>query len=172
MKSRANSSHFKGLLFIIALLLVSSVTSSGQTTAARPDRGTMPNSSYSVSDIENISLQNGNVNLSIPLTSLPSIAGGELSWTISAIYNSKLWNITRTQADGEDANNQWNPYVIDTPQLSDLGGWRISGQYIISIRPADADFAYEIPPPGAISYSDYQLQLVQGRAEHAGRHRT
>lgn len=33
-------------------------------SAARPDRGVRPNGTYSVSDIENISLTNGNLNLS------------------------------------------------------------------------------------------------------------
>ncbi|HKR02638.1 MAG TPA: hypothetical protein VJT09_18310, partial [Pyrinomonadaceae bacterium] len=115
----------------------------------------MPNGAYAVSDIENVSLQNGNVNLSIPLASLPPIAGGKLSWTISAHYNSKLWNVTRTEADAPD--NEYHPYVIDTPQLSDLGGWSISGQYVLSIRPAEADYDYLIPPSGSLPYSDYQL---------------
>jgi len=134
-----------------------------QTTAARPDRGVMPNGSYSVSDIENISLQNGNVNLAIPLASLPPIAGGKLGWTLKAHYNSKLWDLTRTQANGEDELNEWHPYVIDTPQLSERGGWRISGQYIIDIRPASADFDYLIPGPWVYPYNeDYLLKTTTG----------
>jgi RHS repeat-associated protein len=145
------------LATVLSLLLSSGAAAQSEKIAARPDRGTIPNGSYSVSDIENINLQNGNVNLSIPLASLPPIAGGKLSWTISAIYNSKLWNITRTEADADDT--QYRPYVIDTPQLSELGGWRISGQYQITIRYAQEDFDYLIPPPDAIPYSDYQLLL-------------
>jgi len=37
--------------------------------AARPDRGVMPNGSYAVSNIENINVLNGNVNIRIPLAS-------------------------------------------------------------------------------------------------------
>lgn len=55
-----------------AFLLACVGTVWGQTTSARPDRGMVSGASYSVSDIENISLTNGNVNLSIPLAALPS----------------------------------------------------------------------------------------------------
>lgn len=61
------------------LILLAANTALGQT-AARPDRGVMKGASYSVSDIENIGLTNGNVNLSIPLASLPLIAGGKLGF--------------------------------------------------------------------------------------------
>ncbi len=79
------------LLWICGLLIGLSTLAVAQQAdpAARPDRGTRPVGSYSVSDIENINLVNGNVNLSIPLASLPPIAGGKLSWTVNARYNSK-----------------------------------------------------------------------------------
>ena len=66
-------------LYLLCLIVTCGSTAVSQQ-AARPERGTMPNRTYSLSDIENISLQNGNVNLSIPLASLPPIAGGKLSW--------------------------------------------------------------------------------------------
>jgi len=158
MKSRANAPLFTGLLFATALLLVSSVTSLGQTTAARPDRGKQQNGAYAVSDIENISLQSGNVNLSIPLASLPPIAGGKLSWTINAIYNSKLWNITRTETDAPD--QQYRPYVVDTPQVGDYSGWQITGQYIMSLRDAHEDFDYMTEvPPDSMPYTEYYLRV-------------
>src|SRR5690349_15377689 len=83
-----------GLLVATAILFPPAVSAQ---TAARPDRGLVPGASYSVSDTEAISLTNGNLNLSIPLASLPPIAGGKLNFSLSAIYNSKLWNITRVQ---------------------------------------------------------------------------
>jgi RHS repeat-associated protein len=158
MRSLTNRLLPYRLLFATLLLLLSVAIAVGQDAAARPDRGVMPGGSYSVSDIENISLQNGNLNLEIPLAALPPIAGGKLSWVIKARYNSKLWNITRAQADAPD--NEYHPYVIDTPQLSDLGGWRVTGQYIISIRRAEDDFAYltEIPPD-SLPYNEYQLLI-------------
>src|SRR5437764_3427044 len=84
-------------LSVALLAFIGSVNALGQTPAARPDRGIMPGASYSVSDTENISLSNGNLNMSVPLASLPSIAGGDLKFSLSAIYNSKLWNVTRVE---------------------------------------------------------------------------
>src|SRR5829696_4028779 len=108
-------------LLVLGLTILCASTSVGQQ-AARPERGTIPNRTYSLADIENISLENGNVNLSIPLASLPPIAGGKLSWTLNANYNSKLWNVLRTQGDYPN-DLAWNPYVISSPSVD--GGWEI-----------------------------------------------
>ena len=121
------------LLFSAVISLSLPSVLMAQTTAARPDRGIMPGASYSVSDIENISLTNGNVQLTIPLASLPPIAGGKLKFTLNAVYNSKLWNITRHEARLGFLEGCPN-WVIDTPQLSDLGGWRIPVGYQIVFR--------------------------------------
>lgn len=132
----------------LAIFSLHAAIALGQTTAARPDRGTLPNSSYAVSDIESVSLQNGNVNLNIPLASLPPIAGGKLSWSLNAQYNSKIWDVVRTQQIGESFDLSEEYYVVDTVQQSDRGGWRVSGQYTIDIRDAHWDFDYQIPPVG------------------------
>ncbi|HEY3579656.1 MAG TPA: hypothetical protein VGK82_03900, partial [Pyrinomonadaceae bacterium] len=129
----------------------------GQTTAARPDRGTRPNGSYSISDIENISLQNGNVNLTIPLASLPPLAGGKLSWSLNAQYNSKVWDVSRTQQIGQSFDGTPQYYVVDNVQQSDRGGWRITGQYSLEIRDAHQDFDYQMPPVG--QEPDYSLMV-------------
>jgi hypothetical protein len=136
------------LFVILAILVFTSTVSFGQTTAARPDRGTRPNGSYSVSEFENISLQNGNVNLTLPLAALPAIAGGKLSWSLSAQYSSKVWDVVRTQATGEAFDLSEHSYVIDSVQQSDRGGWRITGQYSLEIRDAHDDFDYQIPMVG------------------------
>lgn len=142
-------------LLAFAFIVCCSRAAFGQA-AARPDRGTMPNRTYSVSDIENISLQNGNVNLSIPDAALPPIAGGKLSWVVKARYNSKLWNVTRTQQD--DPNDlEWNPYVVDTPQLSDLGGW-FGGGYQIYFRNSEEDFdRLWYPGNSGLSYQELEV---------------
>ena len=150
----------------LAILVLSSVNVVAQTTAARPDRGRMPNGSYAISDIENISLQNGNVNLNIPLASLPPIAGGKLSWGLNAQYNSKIWDVVRTQAIGQAFDLSQHYYVIDSVQQSDRGGWRISGQYQIEIRDAHDDFNDQPPPVGdpdytlMVNYNWYKVMLV------------
>src|SRR5205085_2787353 len=118
-----NRDHILAALFLIALLSIASYAQTTQT-GARPDRGINSGGSYSVSDIESVSLNSGNLSLSIPLASLPPIAGGKLSFSLSAIYNSKLWNVARGEAryNGYYTNP---PYIVDTPQGSDQGGWRI-----------------------------------------------
>jgi RHS repeat-associated protein len=143
-------------IIVLVLLGTATITVLGQETAARPDRGVMPNGSYAVSEIENISLNNGNVNLRIPLASLPPIAGGKLSWTINAHYNSKIWDVTRVEMLGERYDLSLVPYVVDTLQLSDRGGWRISGQYEIEIRDARMDIDYQTWP---VDDQDYNLLL-------------
>ena len=146
-------------LFVVSsfILLMSFSKGVVAQTAARPDRGFMPNGSYSVSDIEQISLQNGNLGLTIPLASLPPIAGGNLSWTINAHYNSKIWNINRQEYIGERSDGSNVYYVVDTPELSDQANWRISGQYEIDIREASFDFAYQLPP--VADEPDYSLMV-------------
>lgn len=142
-------SFFRQSLVALALLLTASSTLFGQQTAARPDRGVNPGGSYSVSDIENINLQSGNVQLSIPLAALPATAGGKLSFGLSLNYNSKLWNVTRKEQDASSSSANGpvhRTYVVDTPQLSDVGGWSIGGTYAILIRDAHEDFDYVTPP--------------------------
>jgi hypothetical protein len=158
-----NLSLCKNVITAVALVILLAGPVNSQTTAARPDRGFMPGASYSVSDVENISLTNGNVNLTIPLASLPPIAGGKLNFTLNAIYNSKLWNITRHENLGGTFNGCPN-WVVDTPQVSDVGGWVIGGGYRINFREVRDDFDYAIPdtPPGGPygscenDYAEYQ----------------
>src|SRR5438309_11629770 len=97
--------HLKALisfLILIAALTGTGSTTTAQQTAARPDRGVGPAGSFAISDIENINLTNGNLNLSIPLASLPPIAGGKLTLGWRAVYNSKLWNAVRHQVVSYD----------------------------------------------------------------------
>jgi hypothetical protein len=139
------------------LIMLVSFSVMAQTGAARPDRGTRPNGSYSVSDFENINFQNGNVNLTIPLASLPPIAGGKLEWSLNAHYSSKIWDVQRTQHIGRAFDLSQHYYVADTIQASDRGGWRITGQYQLDIRNARQDFDYQLPP--VADEPDYSLLL-------------
>src|SRR5678815_2342670 len=122
-------SFSKNLIPALVLLIQLGATANSQTTAQRPDRGFMPGASYSVSDVENISLTNGNVNLTIPLASLPPIAGGKLKLTLNAVYNSKLWNVTRQE--NREGQFYGCPCLLYTSDAADerssvdLGGRRI-----------------------------------------------
>lgn len=114
----------------------------GQDAAARPDRGIRPVGSYSATDIESISLSNGNLNLSIPLASLPAIAGGKLGLTLRASYNSKLWDLARWE---RRPNPFAAPLVQDVPALGATGGWRIEGGYGLAFHDSREDFSW-LPP--------------------------
>ncbi|MEK6411088.1 MAG: hypothetical protein AABN34_29555, partial [Acidobacteriota bacterium] len=105
--------------------------------AAKPDRGVTQSGSYALSDIENVNLTNGNVNISMPLASLPPIAGGKLSWSIRAAYNSKLWDMKSFKMQPDENHAQpWEYYVN---QRSDSGGWLVAERYWVEQLFADYD---------------------------------
>lgn len=125
-------------VLVAALAALLGAQAAAQSTSARPDRGITPGASYSVSDLDSVNLSNGNLSLSIQLASLPPMAGGKLSLGISAVYNSKLWDVTR--------NGEPGTFVIDTPQVSDIGGWRVGKVgYGLRFRNAREDFSYATP---------------------------
>jgi|GEM_PF-946750 len=102
-------------------------------SASIPDRGVVPTAPYDSSGIENVNLQNGNLNLAIPLASLPPIAGSQLSFTLKAYYNSKLYDTyTEERRIIPPENNEGleaTRFHVEIPKLSEVGGWRIGGQY-------------------------------------------
>ena len=144
-----------GSLPQVFLLLLLPVAICSAQEAARPDRGVMPNGSYSVSDIENINLLNGNVNIRIPLAALPPIAGGKLSWTLTAQYNSKIWDITRDQNNDDPLS--WQPYIVDSPGVG--GGWSIGHAYVFMFRDANDDLDREWYP-GNSGLPQWELDLI------------
>jgi hypothetical protein len=134
MTPAGTSRELKMVATLVLVLAVCCVTFAQE--AARPDRGDRLSRNYLVSDIENINLQNGNLQLTIPLAALPPIAGGKLSWTVNAQYNSKIWDVLRYQEDAGDL--QWAPYVVDLPAAN--GGWSVGGIYGIQFRNSNDDF--------------------------------
>jgi RHS repeat-associated protein len=115
----------------------------------------MPNGSYSISDIENINVLNGNINIHIPLASLPPIAGGKLSWTLTAQYNTKVWDVTRYQQN--DSETTWQPYSVNNPGVG--GGWSIGNAYAIFFRNANDDFE-RLWYPGNSQVPQWDLDLI------------
>jgi RHS repeat-associated protein len=166
MNSRNTLTNRVTAFAALLLILLLNGTALSQQQAARPDRGIVPGASYSISDTENISLSNGNLNLSIPLASLPPIAGGKLKFTLSAVYNSKLWNVTRFQHQLGPLDGCGN-WTVNTPQLGDAGGWRIAAAYALMFREASDDFEYyrpqPYPPADPCGYSLQDQQLLQNR---------
>ena len=156
--------RMRSLLFAASALLLcasfSVLAQTGGSLTARPDRGASPGASYSVSDVDSVSLTGGGLSLSIPLASLPPIAGGQLGATITATYNSKLWDVGRREVrvDGTIGRRL---YVVDEPRLSKRGGWRIGGPgYGIELRDAHEDFDYDLPQQQSEANGDADWQLI------------
>ena len=151
-----------GLAFVVALWLSVAINALAQS-AARPDKGVRPTGSYAISDIENISMTNGNLNLSLPLASLPPIAGGKLSWTIGANYNSKMWEMYLV----EEEDNSTVPatrYMTNHLQLSGIQPWVIGGGYRLNVSESRQDVDWREPLCDAIDprqYCDPDFQLMQ-----------
>ncbi len=156
---KLNGGLFRRAAFLRVILipaLIASVTAMalGQS-AARPDKGVRPAGSYAVSDIENVNMTNGSVNLSIPLASLPPIAGGKLSWAISANYNSKMWETYQIE---EEDNSELPPirWMTSHVQPSAVKPWFIGGSYRIEVVESRTDVAWRDPLFGDPDYAVMQ----------------
>lgn len=139
---------FRTVIVIIAAVITLSPEVFGQTPlTARPDKGFGATGGYQTTEIDSISLQNGGVNLQIPLASLPPVAGGKLGYTLTANYNNKLWHVYR----GEARHVQFEPgcpssYSTEYVGLADgAAGWRIGGRYEVFFRDANEDYDYIEP---------------------------
>jgi RHS repeat-associated protein len=115
---------------IFTLLAVVSVLAQPNQPAANPKLGVANGSSYSVSDIESVSLTNGNLMLNIPLAGLPK-GRGEISQSLNLRYNSKL--LETWVNDLMDTTNQVTPQRHLIP--SDKAGWHYvnSSSYLLDI---------------------------------------
>lgn len=109
-------------------------------SVSRPDRGSGAIVPYDSSGIENINLHNGNLALSIPLASLPPMAGGKLGFTIYAQYNSKLWDTYVQQRVRRQPGDYPAYYDVSKPSESGYGGWGIGGSYGLDYEDAELDY--------------------------------
>jgi hypothetical protein len=146
----SHGSWFRSSLFMLSILFIAAPNGAGQ--AARPERGIMPTGSYAISDIENINLTNGNLNLTIPLASLPPIAGGKLGFTIRAEYNSKGWDGVRQELQ-TDPTNPATKYVVTHLQQPGVSGWRVGGTYQITFEDISWDYDWLPPSPNDPEYN-------------------
>src|SRR5690242_18087925 len=80
------------VFFLLGAILLGSYKDAFSTQTTAPERGMNAGKSYSISDIETIALQTGNLMFNIPLGSLPAGRGG-MSAGVSLYYNSKLWDV-------------------------------------------------------------------------------
>lgn len=104
---------------IIAFFVIVNANIYAQDQPNDPGRGTQPGASYSISDIENINLTNGNLMLNIPLVGLPK-GRGQVGNSISLVYNSKLYDTeieTLLDHSGDFTPQNWLVPSQD-------GGWK------------------------------------------------
>jgi len=151
---------FSVRLFLgLAIIGLTAQVGYGQNAAARPDRGISASGSYAVSDIESINLTNGNLNLSIPLASLPPMAGGKLGLTVRAVYNSKVWDVVREERHSNPAYEETLfTYAVSNVQFADpIGGWSIGAGYSIRFESISEDYQM-VTLPG----DDPEYNLITG----------
>ncbi|HEV7646404.1 MAG TPA: RHS repeat-associated core domain-containing protein [Pyrinomonadaceae bacterium] len=156
---------FLGLILNF-LFIVNSIQA--QQLTARPEQGLGAGGGYQTTNIDSISLQNGAVNLSIPLASLPPIAGGELSYTLTASYNGKLWQNNQEEKwsypEIIDPNVPHCPRSYSTQTLTQAegSGWQIGGSYQVFYRDAHQDYDY-IAPNNDTCWTTGEFNAMQGR---------
>lgn len=142
------------LSVVLALLMSLNLFVVAQSAAARPERGIAPANSYAVSDIESVSLTNGNLSLSIPLAALPPMSGGKLSWALRAVYNSKAWDTVRSEIQPDPMDPY--KYTVSHLQLSGVSGWRLGARYEIRFQDSDLDYSW-IRPANQSQDPEYNL---------------
>lgn len=142
---------FRKLLTLTGFLPLTLLTllAFGAAPAARAQnssqqRGFQPGSSYSVSDIESVNNQNGNLMLSIPLASLPAGRGGSPGAGVSLIYNSKLWTSPSSMVPngGVNPNNTRRYEERHFLHRSQGGGWHYGFRYQVQVLDRQVEEAF------------------------------
>jgi len=156
--------NFRDVLSAVVLLFVLfCVCTDAQELTSRPDQGLAGNGTRAVSEIDSINLQNGGVSLSLPLASLPPMAGGKLGYTLTANYNSKLWMAYRKEVLAWSSSPSTCPGSFTSTEIRSAdgtaAGWNLGRTYEIFFRDARDDNDYLIPS----SECDYiESMLMQG----------
>ncbi|HEV7645946.1 MAG TPA: RHS repeat-associated core domain-containing protein [Pyrinomonadaceae bacterium] len=131
---------------VIVLVFLLGFSCMAQELSGAPEKGTGGLATQAVSEIDNINLQNGNVSLQIPLASLPQIAGGKLSYTLTAYYNSLNLKSSVSQHIGEtNPPAPGCPQMYTTTVVNGTDPWTIGGRYVVEFRDAKVDFDYQDP---------------------------
>lgn len=91
-----------------------SILAQGSNDLSNPKRGSANGASFSLSDIENINLTNGNLALNMPLVKTPAGRGG-LSASHGLVYNSKLYDtiILEQMNSSSQITHQYFPKVSE-----------------------------------------------------------
>jgi YD repeat-containing protein len=94
--------------FVLLTILVQSVSLFAQSTDTSPEGGEKPLGTYFITDIDSVSLTNGNLHLKIPLFSLP---GRETPVALALDYNSQSYERRNVGVNGQTVyayeSKQW-----------------------------------------------------------------
>src|SRR5438874_2240781 len=102
----------KSQILVLLCIVVVSFSAHAQTTYSSPETGEHPLGTYFKTDIDSVSLTNGNLHLHIPLFSLP---GRELPVTVAMDYDSQFFEL------------RYLPGPEQTPAGYESLQWRKSG---------------------------------------------
>lgn len=112
------------IVLALVLLTLSHLCVGQAPTDIKPsnDTGLKPLTPYATGD-GNVNLTNGNLNVQIPLVSLPGRNG--LDYTLTLVYDSKMWSPHPFYASGTDVLYTW---TIDRPTQAPVGdyGWHFN----------------------------------------------
>lgn len=128
----------QGVFLIYSVMIFMLASAQAQTIDSdyvNIDRGIRNGTPYSISDIENINLANGNLNINIPLATLPAGRGG-LASGISLVYNSKLYENGIEELTDE---LQGGTSFQNTAANSDDGGWQIVSSIGYTLKEENID---------------------------------
>lgn len=114
----------KFLVALLVLLFVSSLVSGQTGTSVAPDRGMSSYKTYSVSDVETIAMQSGNLMFNIRVGILPRGRGGAGAG-VALGYNSKLWDSVSVDGVDQEGKDIESNSLLPSPQ----GGWRYRYKY-------------------------------------------
>lgn len=100
-----------------------------------PTRGLKAGNAYSISEIENVNLSNGNLMLNIPVAELPGGRGTSPGYTVTLRYNSKLWNAHQERGFDNIPDDNGNGYYFkELLESSQDGGWHLdAGEYQLNV---------------------------------------
>ena len=90
---------------------------------SKPARGAMPFANLVGTEVDSVDTTTGNLNLSMPLATLPPWRGGQ-SFGVSLIYNSALWDIAPSWIDGPMVGEAPARVVRHELVAGSTGGWK------------------------------------------------
>jgi RHS repeat-associated protein len=156
----------RSLTAVCCYLIMLGATASGAfAQGTTPQRGFNQGNSFSISDIETISMTGANLMLNFPFGKLPAGRGG-LSAQLSLTYSSKIYDshVQYEPDPSQPINNQTGEHPIVQRNMlweSSEGGWRYAVGYQLKVisRLEEYPFGYEPQYPDQRAKFRYKLRM-------------